>query len=448
MSRGELNTSRAMPMSEAELDSSPCEKPTQLRKSILDKMMSEVSTMDDHPDTMQPMHFTVAVKRFSSQLTEYEHREITEVSQVYYLGTKAIKVELDETKPNHGFDNERGFYRLAVGDHIAYRYEIICSLGRGAFGQVVKAFDYKRSEEVAIKIIRNSSQLTRQASLEIKLLNLLRTKDAQDERNVVKMKNYFMFRNHVCISFELMSLNLYDFMKNSQFKGMNLTLVLRIAVQILVALGLLRSLNVIHCDLKPENILFKQAGKSGIKLVDFGSSCLADQTIHSYIQSRFYRAPEVIMELKYSRPIDMWSLGCILAELVNGIPIFPGENEVQMLLRMQEILGPVPVKLAASSPRRQEFFNADFSPVLVKDRKSRVHRPSTLSLEQVVRCEDSAFLDFISRCLTWDPADRLQPDAALKHPWIVGESTNSRALFESSSCSKFAKKRLSRSLRN
>jgi serine/threonine protein kinase len=84
---------------------------------------------------------------------------------------------------------------------------------------------------------------------------------------------------------------------------------------------------LIHRDLKPENILLKQANKSGIKIIDFGSSCLWNQRIYTYIQSRFYRAPEIILGIPYTCAIDMWSFGCILAELYSGYPLFPGESE-------------------------------------------------------------------------------------------------------------------------
>ncbi|VEL37572.1 unnamed protein product [Protopolystoma xenopodis] len=76
--------------------------------------------------------------------------------------------------------------------------------------------------------------------------------------------------------------------------------------------------NIIHCDLKPENVLLRRPGRSGIKVIDFGSSCYTDQRTYTYIQSRFYRAPEVILGGRYCTAIDMWSLGCILAELITG----------------------------------------------------------------------------------------------------------------------------------
>ena len=93
------------------------------------------------------------------------------------------------------------------------------------------------------------------------------------------------------------------------------------------ALKALKDEKIIHCDLKPENILLKQPGRTGIKLIDFGSSCFEGKTIYTYIQSRFYRAPEIILGMKYGTAIDMWSVGCILAELYNGFPLFAGDTE-------------------------------------------------------------------------------------------------------------------------
>jgi len=102
--------------------------------------------------------------------------------------------------------------------------------------------------------------------------------------------------------------------------------------------------NIIHCDLKPENILLKNPNKSGIKIIDFGSSCFTQEQIYTYIQSRFYRAPEIILGIRYTSAIDIWSFGCILAELYSGYPIFPGENENDQLGLIIEICG-VPDKV-------------------------------------------------------------------------------------------------------
>jgi dual specificity tyrosine-phosphorylation-regulated kinase 2/3/4 len=94
--------------------------------------------------------------------------------------------------------------------------------------------------------------------------------------------------------------------------------------------------------LKPENILLKSPDKSGIKLIDFGSSCFQTERIYTYIQSRFYRAPEIILGIPYTMGIDMWSFGCILAELYTGFPLFPGENEQEQLALIMEVRGVPP----------------------------------------------------------------------------------------------------------
>jgi dual specificity tyrosine-phosphorylation-regulated kinase 2/3/4 len=96
---------------------------------------------------------------------------------------------------------------------------------------------------------------------------------------------------------------------------------------------------VIHCDLKPENILLKDPTKSGIKIIDFGSSCFQDERVYTYIQSRFYRAPEIILGIPYTTCIDMWSFGCIMAEFCIGYPIFPGEDEMEQLGMIMEVCG-------------------------------------------------------------------------------------------------------------
>jgi len=139
--------------------------------------------------------------------------------------------------------------------------------------------------------------------------------------------------------FELLSINLYDFIKDNNFRGLSLSLIRKFAVQILQSLHVLREFSIIHCDLKPENILLKQPNKTGIKLIDFGSSCFSDEKIYTYIQSRFYRAPEIMLAIAYTTAIDIWSFGCILAELYTGFPIFPGESEPEQMALIMEVNG-------------------------------------------------------------------------------------------------------------
>ena len=196
--------------------------------------------------------------------------------------------------------------------------QILKVLGKGSFGQVLKCFDHRNGTQIALKIVRNEKRFTRQAAEEIRILEHLRRQDRDGSHNVVHLLEHFSFRNHVCITFELLSMNLYELIKKNKFRGFSLLLVRKFAHSILQCLELLHRDRIIHCDLKPENVLLKQQGRSGIKVIDFGSSCYEHQRVYTYIQSRFYRAPEVVLGAKYATPIDIWSFGCILAELLTG----------------------------------------------------------------------------------------------------------------------------------
>ena len=110
-------------------------------------------------------------------------------------------------------------------------------------------------------------------------------------------------------------------------------------IQVLEAMVVLRKDRVIHCDLKPENILLVNNTGLEVKVIDFGSACFEEKTVYSYIQSRFYRSPEVLMGHNYNGMVDMWSLGCVTAELFLGLPLFPGASDYDMLKRIEEFIG-------------------------------------------------------------------------------------------------------------
>ena len=221
-------------------------------------------------------------------------------------------------------------------------------------------------------------------------------------------------------------MNLYEFIKLHEFKGFSIKLIRRFTKQLLNSLVLLKSKKVIHCDLKPENILLAHPAHSEIKVIDFGSSCMEHEKVYTYIQSRFYRSPEVILGMSYGMPIDMWSLGCILAELLTGYPIFPGENEQEQLACIMEVFGPPDKHLIEKSSRRKLFFDSVGKPRLTVSSKGKRRRPSSKTLQQVLRCDDEAFLDFLSRCLRWDPDRRMKPDDATHHEFITGVKAPAR----------------------
>jgi dual specificity tyrosine-phosphorylation-regulated kinase 2/3/4 len=125
---------------------------------------------------------------------------------------------------------------------------------------------------VALKILRNKKRLYKQGLIEASILQSLKDKDNDDKRNVVRILDTFVFRRHLVLSFEMLSMNLYEFIKLNNFQGVSESLVRRFAIQLLITLRFLRENQIVHCDMKPENILLRKSNKSGIKVIDFGSS--------------------------------------------------------------------------------------------------------------------------------------------------------------------------------
>ncbi|KAG9271960.1 dual specificity tyrosine-phosphorylation-regulated kinase 4 isoform X2 [Astyanax mexicanus] len=387
-----------------------------LTRSIINKF-EKIRTYEGQRLPMSP---TAALKHFQSQLTEYEQEEIMDYSEIWYLGLDTKKIEGCQGSPqNSGYDDEHGSYLKVLHDHIAYRYEVLEVIGKGSFGQVLKCLDHKTNEMVAIKIIRNKKRFHQQALVELKILDAVRRKDRDSCHNVIHMKEYFYFRNHLCISFELLGANLYELIKKNNFQGFSLALIRRFAHSLLKCLQMLHREKIIHCDLKPENILLSQRGQGNIKVVDFGSSCYEQQRVYTYIQSRFYRSPEVILGHPYSMAIDMWSLGCILAELYTGYPLFPGESEVEQIACIMEVMGMPPNDFVQTASRRRLFFDSKGNPRNVTNSKGKKRRPNSKELASVLKTNDPLFLDFIRRCLVWDPTKRMTPDEGMQHEWIT-----------------------------
>ncbi|CAF3164871.1 unnamed protein product [Rotaria socialis] len=363
-----------------------------------------------------PMKPSEALTYYGDKLTEFEKTEIFDFNEIYFLGLEAEKISATNVKD---YDDENGSYMKMSKDHICYRFEILETLGKGSFGLVLRCYDHKKKEAVALKIIRNKKRFQQQGLVEVNILAHLKTLDSDNSLNIVHIKEHFYFRSHLCITFELLGINLYELIKKNNYQGFSVHLVRRFANSLLQCLRVMFREKIIHCDLKPENILLRQKGSSSIKVIDFGSGCFESQRIYTYIQSRFYRAPEIILGIPYTPAIDMWSFGCILVELFTGYPIFPGENEQEQLAMIMEVIDLPPSHVLEQGTRRKLFFDSKGVPRTVSTKTLKKRRPASRPLGQILRTTDNNFIDFIRRCFEWDPIERLTPEEGLRHPWIV-----------------------------
>jgi dual specificity tyrosine-phosphorylation-regulated kinase 2/3/4 len=231
-------------------------------------------------------------------------------------------MKIDEASPAH-YCNDAGSYISHIGDHLFYRYEIIQAVGTGSFGDVYECFDYKDSKHVAIKIIKNKAKYLANALEEKRMLELIHStkedssatgeEDSSSPKSssstcIVELLHHFEFRSHHCFVFPRYGKNLFEFLQQRDFTGLPISFIKKVAVQLLNALVHLHQLGIVHCDLKPENILIRDEKQCSVVLIDFGNSCLASETPLTYIQSRFYRSPEVLFGLPYGMQVLMSAL--------------------------------------------------------------------------------------------------------------------------------------------
>lgn len=377
-----------------------------------------------------------------------------------------------EPRFNNGYDNEDSDYILYVNDLLGAeegrKYVVLDLLGSGTFGQVVKCQNLANQLIVAVKVIKSKPAYLNQLLQEVKLCEFLN----QNLRSghFIRLLDTFMHREHLCLVFELLASNLYELIKQNQFHGLNMKLVKLLTKQLLELCVQLKNFQIIHCDLKPENILLCQPDKPDIKVIDFGSACFTRQTIYSYIQSRFYRSPEVILGLPYSESIDMWSLGCIVGELFLGLPMFPGSSEYNQVWKIVDMLGNPPRHMIEVGRNALNFFDKVPSPdangkptYVIKSheeyldflRKSKgkeeVHKaeqanknyfnhrllkdiilnykmPSRKMTQTMIDKEYKErhlLVDFLQKVLNLNPLERLTPLEALKHPFVNDSPSSS-----------------------
>lgn len=334
-----------------------------------------------------------------------------------------FELRIIHRKNRTGFEENKDF-PIVINTIVAGRYYVTEFLGSAAFSKVIQAHDLQTGIDVCLKIIKNDKDFFDQSLDEIKLLKYVNKYDPADERHLLRLYDYFYHQEHLFIVCELLRANLYEFQKFNHDSGGEVYFTLprlqKITRQCLEALQYLHHLGIIHCDLKPENILIKSYSRCEIKVIDLGSSCFQTDNLCLYVQSRSYRAPEVILGLPYDQKIDIWSLGCILAELCSGDVLFPNDSLVMLLVRMVGMLGPIDMEMLEKGQETHKYFTSDYDLYYRNEETDEVEYiiPEKCSLKRRLDVSDANFIGFIRELLQTNPKKRPTATEALQHPWL------------------------------
>lgn len=341
--------------------------------------------------------------------------------------------------PDSKRDTENGHLIYKSGDVLQDRYEIINTLGEGTFGKVVQCLDHERDgTQIALKIIKNLEKYREAAKLEINVLEKISEKDPNNKHLCVQMLDWFNYYGHICISFELLSLSTFDFLKANNFLPYPMNQIRHMASQICHAVNFLHDNKLTHTDLKPENILFvnsdytiiynaekkcneKRINDTTVRLVDFGSATFDYEHHSAIVSTRHYRAPEIILELGWSHPCDVWSMGCMLFEYYEGVTLFQTHDNKEHLAMMERIQGPIPQRMIQRS-RKQKYFCRGHLDWNESSKAGRYIKAKCKPLKKYLLShgrEHHQFFDLLEKMMEYEPSKRISLSSALSHPFFL-----------------------------
>ncbi|XP_061521382.1 mitogen-activated protein kinase 15 [Phycodurus eques] len=301
-----------------------------------------------------------------------------------------------------------------VEEHISTKYEIRKRLGKGAYGIVWKAVDRQTGEIVAVKKIFDAFKNKTDAQRTFREVIFLQ--EFGDHPNVVKLQNIIRAQNDkdIYLVFEYMDSDLHAVIK----KGTLLTDIHKryVMYQLLKAVKYLHSGNVIHRDQKPSNVLVDS--DCVVKLCDFGLARSLNQeqedsgnpALTEYVATRWYRAPEILLgSTRYTKGVDMWSLGCILGEMLLGEALFPGTSTINQL---EQIMSAIP----HPCPEDVLAIKSEIGSSVVRRMLRRPPMPLEDSLPSSVPPDA---LDLLKGLLVFNPDKRPTAEKALQHPYVA-----------------------------
>jgi len=325
----------------------------------------------------------------------------------------STKVPMDESSshsPSSSSSSNVEFVRQQRFE-VGPRYTDLKFIGEGAYGMVVSAFDHNTQQRVAIKKITPfEHQCFCQRTLrEIKILSQFRHENIINIQEVMRAVTIDQMKDIYIVQC-LMECDLYKLLRHQRLTDEHICYFL---YQILRGLKYIHSANVLHRDLKPSNLLLNT--NCDLKICDFGLARIADPNkdhsglLTEYVATRWYRAPEIMLNARgYYKPIDIWSVGCILAEMIGGRPLFPGKHYIEQINLILDVVGsPDEADLVSIVNERARNY---ISLLPVRQRtpwKKLFPQASDLALNM---------LDFL---LTFNPHRRVSVEEALKHPYLA-----------------------------
>ncbi|CAI9544865.1 unnamed protein product [Staurois parvus] len=257
------------------------------------------------------------------------------------------------------------------------------------------------------------------------------------------MFDWFDYHGHMCISFELLGLSTFDFLKENNYLPYPIHQVRHMALQVCQAVKFLHDNKLTHTDLKPENILFVDSDydltynvekkrdercvkNTSVRVVDFGSATFDSEHHSTIVSTRHYRAPEVILELGWSQPCDVWSIGCIIFEYYVGFTLFQTHDNKEHLAMMERILGPIPSRMMVRKTRilcpfyRHTAGSWEESCPHTAGPTCPLLSPSLLKKYMLNNSNDEhqQLFDLIEGMLEYEPSKRMSLSDAVKHPFF------------------------------